>query len=295
MDGPASRRKCVLSIVFLGASRWPPQIVIRYPAMPMTADEMIAALKFCRVRRYFCGPFAAGMWDGPLEYRRTLQDSETCALQSTKTQVSEYRDLWHPRVLARTDAHRTITTCATRTVRHPILLRMNMPLFYRLTFLPEGRTEDFYEPCGTYYRLDDDNKIELQSQPVWCERCGTVTHGETIESVEQIDKKIANLERLAAEIRLSMTQPPLPALDAPGDRHQLEQISELQLRRKWRRERSSPPRCILCGSSQITPLDCDVPVRAGRGFVVLEFAGLYSGGFYTWYFTPEGERIAEAV
>ena len=30
MDGPASRRKFVLGIVSLGASRWPPQIVIRY-------------------------------------------------------------------------------------------------------------------------------------------------------------------------------------------------------------------------------------------------------------------------
>ena len=33
MDGPASRRKFVFGIVFLGALRWPPQIVIRYPAM----------------------------------------------------------------------------------------------------------------------------------------------------------------------------------------------------------------------------------------------------------------------
>jgi hypothetical protein len=30
VDGPASRRKFVFGIVFLGASRWPPQIVIRY-------------------------------------------------------------------------------------------------------------------------------------------------------------------------------------------------------------------------------------------------------------------------
>jgi hypothetical protein len=33
VDGPASRRKFVFGIVSLGASRWPPQIVIRYPPM----------------------------------------------------------------------------------------------------------------------------------------------------------------------------------------------------------------------------------------------------------------------
>ena len=32
VDGPASRRKLVFGIVSLGASRWPPQIVIRYPS-----------------------------------------------------------------------------------------------------------------------------------------------------------------------------------------------------------------------------------------------------------------------
>ena len=31
MDGPASRWKFVFGTMFLGASRWPPQIVIRYP------------------------------------------------------------------------------------------------------------------------------------------------------------------------------------------------------------------------------------------------------------------------
>ena len=31
VDGPASRRKFVFGTVSLGASRWPPQIVIRYP------------------------------------------------------------------------------------------------------------------------------------------------------------------------------------------------------------------------------------------------------------------------
>ena len=36
-----------------------------------------------------------------------------------------------------------------------------MPAFYRLTILPEGRTEDFAGSCGNYYRLEDGNKIEL--------------------------------------------------------------------------------------------------------------------------------------
>jgi hypothetical protein len=40
LDGPASRRKFVFGIVLLGASRWPPQIVIRYPAMASPIHQM---------------------------------------------------------------------------------------------------------------------------------------------------------------------------------------------------------------------------------------------------------------
>jgi hypothetical protein len=43
VDGPASRRKFVFGIVFLGESRWPPQIVIRYTAMSELIVPPIAA------------------------------------------------------------------------------------------------------------------------------------------------------------------------------------------------------------------------------------------------------------
>lgn len=166
-----------------------------------------------------------------------------------------------------------------------------MPAFYRLTFLPEGRTEDFAGSCGNFYQLNDGNEIELKSRPVWCDQCRKVTHGEQIESVEQLDKEIAGLERLAADIRLEMTRPPLPTFDAPGDRIQREQIAKLQLRRKWRRTRGSPPRCIPCGSSQIVPLEYDRPVRGGCGLVLLGFVGFCDNDWHISYFTPEGQRI----
>jgi hypothetical protein len=48
VDGPASRRKFVFGIVSPGASRWPPQIVIRYfasaPAMKKRAEDIAARL-----------------------------------------------------------------------------------------------------------------------------------------------------------------------------------------------------------------------------------------------------------
>src|SRR5687767_12501724 len=98
--------------------------------------------------------------------------------------------------------------------------RNPMPGFYRLTFLPEGRTQDFAGSRGNYYRLADGNEITLYSRPVWCRGCGRVTHGEEIGQVEQIDEEIKRLERLAAEYWRDIARPPLPTPDAPGDRHE---------------------------------------------------------------------------
>jgi hypothetical protein len=172
-------------------------------------------------------------------------------------------------------------------------VRSHLPGLYRLTFLPEQRTQDFAGSRGNYYRLDDGSQITLHSRPVWCNRCDKVTHGEEIESIEEIDKEIARQERLAAEYWRDIARPPLPTPDAPGDRHQRERIAELQLRRTWRLNRRSPPRCIQCGSAEIVQLEHRKPVHAGHGTVVLEMIGMCSTGFNMWYFTPEGERIPD--
>ena len=169
-----------------------------------------------------------------------------------------------------------------------------MPGLYLLIFLPEGRTRRFSGSCGNYYRLGDGSELELYSEPVWCHRCGGVAHGEDLGTVERIDRWVADLERLAAEIRRETTRPPLPAPDAPGDRHQRARIAELMLRRAWRASRRSPPRCIFCGTTEITLLEHGKPVRAGRqSFVVLEVVIGHCGRLDNgWYFTAEGERIA---
>ena len=46
MDGPASRRTFVLGIVSLGASRWPPQIVIRYAARVIAMTDAPPTLSY---------------------------------------------------------------------------------------------------------------------------------------------------------------------------------------------------------------------------------------------------------
>ena len=166
-----------------------------------------------------------------------------------------------------------------------------MPAIYLLTFLPERRTEDFAGSREDYYRLPDGAEIMLYSAPAWCGRCAKVVHGEEIESVDAIDKRIANLERLAAEIRCEMTHPPLPTPNVPGDRYQQEQIAELKLRCEWRTRRSSPPKCLTCGSTVIVPLDDGKTMRITGGSVRCDFTGMGDTASHMRYYSPDGELI----
>jgi hypothetical protein len=67
VDGPASRRKFVFGIVYLGASRWPPQIVIRYVSEG-TLDWLFAVLSLLCV-------VVAGGW---FWRRRRIDRGLTC-------------------------------------------------------------------------------------------------------------------------------------------------------------------------------------------------------------------------
>jgi hypothetical protein len=76
VDGPASRRKFVFGIVFLGASRWPPQIVIRYAASLLVhsnAQSRMAAKALgvaCLVPGTVCLGLGKSVLDY-IEYERT--------------------------------------------------------------------------------------------------------------------------------------------------------------------------------------------------------------------------------
>lgn len=109
---------------------------------------------------------------------------------------------------------------------------------YQVRYLPEGRVERFSDSTGDYYEFEDGSRIDLQTAPVWCHRCGRLTHGEEVEPVEAIDRAIA------AEPR---NRYGFPRQGAYGR----QVLERLQARRRWREKRRSPPKCITCGSTDL--------------------------------------------
>jgi hypothetical protein len=164
-----------------------------------------------------------------------------------------------------------------------------MPAFYEIRYLLQGTTEEFPGSRGNYYELEDGSHIDVRSRPVWCRRCGDFTDGESIESLDEIDRQLADLVDPRSELyRLAQR-----SLIRPRGRFRRHWIELTKQRRQWREQRLSPPRCLLCGSTDLVslPEGVEVPNPRGAGTVVLSVIGHCSTWFNEWFFTPEGERI----
>ncbi len=167
-----------------------------------------------------------------------------------------------------------------------------MPGYYEIRWLPDGRSEQFAGSRGNYYEFSEADRLDLHSVPVWCHRCGTITHGEKLATVEEIDAEISDLSDPSSEL-YGMTQNTLLAELGHGDEFRRERIAELQRRRRWREARQSPPKCIHCGTTEILALPMGVPVPSplGDGAIQVDCIGMCSTDFNEWFFTPEGDRV----
>jgi hypothetical protein len=170
-----------------------------------------------------------------------------------------------------------------------------MPGLYEIEFSPDEPVKEFAGSRGNYYEFEDQSHLDMETTPVWCHHCGKITHGEKIEPLAEIDKKLADLNDPSSELYKFSMRSLLPGLDElmPRDKFRLDLIETAKKRRAWRAQRLSEPKCILCGSTSIFafPLNQQVPNPAGQGTVEMSVVGMCSTRFNEWFFTPEGDRI----
>jgi hypothetical protein len=171
-----------------------------------------------------------------------------------------------------------------------------MPTWYEFKFMPEGRVQRWFGTRGNCYRLADGCEIDLHTTPVWCAQCVSITDGEKIESLATIDKDLADLRDPASFSYQMWTNNAVHEVLGGGDKLREGHVEALKLRRQWRESRTSPPRCIECGSTEILPFPENEAVNnpAGPGTVTMSAVGHVSTGWTGWVFTPEGERIHDA-
>lgn len=168
-----------------------------------------------------------------------------------------------------------------------------MPAFYQLTFGPDGRIQRFAGTRGNYYEWPDGTRLEIDTTPAWCHRCAAVRHGERLETVEEIDQQIADLRDPRSALYRAYAKDSAGECKNLGEAFARRYCEPWERRRAWRTARASPPRCLVCGSTDIFvyPLGTAVPNPAGEGSVTVRVRGMCSTDFNEWFFTPEGNRI----
>ena len=174
-----------------------------------------------------------------------------------------------------------------------------MPANFKLTYLATGHTEETWLSRGIYYEFPDCSTINVNTHIAWCGTCREFTDGELIRSPDEIRKQIADLrnpESTTYKFAEWNDQQMKAATGKSDSNYRATRIAEMESRLEWRLERNSPPKCIVCGTTDIvfplsmheTVSEIDIP---DIGTVRVESAGICSTEFMNWYFTPEGNRI----
>lgn len=154
-------------------------------------------------------------------------------------------------------------------------------------FQLQGKTYSlmiFYAEPEHFYVLEDGSLLPVSVRPAWCESCQKFVPGEQIFPIEEEDTRLEELEYFAEH----------PG-HIPSDRDvSLRNLPERRVRRKWRHKRTSPAKCLVCGSASITLIwpgsEVEIPGRGKCAGGFSGFADAYNGGRKE-LFTPEGERV----
>ena len=164
-----------------------------------------------------------------------------------------------------------------------------MPAVFTLTFSPSERVQKLYGSRGDWYEWEDGARLGVRSKPVYCHQCGDFTDGESIETVAEITQQIADLKNPQSDLFRFVQGNDATTLGAGGIRF----LMDLEQRQKWITRRSSPPKCLECGSIDFVefPEGQQIPDPTGPGRVVLTVTGLCSTWFNNRFYTPEGDRI----
>jgi hypothetical protein len=136
------------------------------------------------------------------------------------------------------------------------------------------RAENLW-PQWACYLWPTGNTTEIAQHWVWCGDCGSITVGEALRSVAQMDrllslpviaqaydgeKKVWRTEESQAVLdyacypRLTNLYEHLRGWKRWDGKQSIVMLNTLNLHRQWRLDRVSPPRCLTCGGIEITPI-----------------------------------------
>lgn len=149
-----------------------------------------------------------------------------------------------------------------------------------------------------HYQLPEDSLLFVHQNPCWCFACDRFQVGKRIEALEKLESDITRLRRgdLDPE-RYSDSEVDFEFFLTYYLGHEpiAEKIAELSTRIEWRRQRQSPPKCLVCGSTRIAnvgrlPGEEFTHPKTGERVIIAE-SGMMSVAAWHAKYTPEGDML----
>jgi hypothetical protein len=165
-----------------------------------------------------------------------------------------------------------------------------MPGMYEITLLPEKEAHRFYGTRGNYYRLLDGSKLDVDGKPVWCRQCQAFSEAEWLQSVPELEQAIADY----SDIDSAKSQRILQSSYVQDKAAYLgELLAERTARLQWRQGRTSPSKCLECGTTEVVDLGDgqEIASPCSSGTLTIQLVGMCSTAFRNYFYTPEGDRI----
>jgi hypothetical protein len=136
------------------------------------------------------------------------------------------------------------------------------------------------------YRLADGSRLDVHQDACWCSRCNTFRVGERIPTIEEVRAELQKLANPSKE-EIEIWQLIGKSIEAV--------VADTEARLAWRGQRTSPAKCLHCGSTELKPLPHDEefphPVTGERMRRVAR--GFCDAGPWESDFTVEGDLIGE--
>ena len=171
-----------------------------------------------------------------------------------------------------------------------------MPAWYQIQFSDETPFREWHGSRGFYYEFADTTNLELRSRIAWCCNCFEFIDAEWIPSLEVIESELAELNDPTSFRASSFASTEQPFDKSPFIERLAELYAEAKVeaakRIEWRKTRKSPPRCLICGDTEVRfPGENQMIDIPGRGAAMVQCMGMCSTEFSNWFYTPEGIRI----
>ena len=166
----------------------------------------------------------------------------------------------------------------------------SMPALYEITFLPEGNIHSLCGTRGNYYQFADGSKLKVHGNPVWCRQCQSFVEAEWLQSVPELEQAVANYSDVNSAESQRILQPSY-IRETAG--YLAERLAESKTRLQWRRGRIALPKCLECGTTDISDLGDgqEIPSPCSPGTLTIDWVGMCSTAFRNYFYTPEGDRI----